>query len=327
MSISYVQGAAGANIFSLTTAAQFDYATHDGCLITVSLAWNSGTETIVSVTDNVGNTYQPAEPIQKNAAGDRSRQIWYAYDCTGDPSNDSHTVTATLSNSNGWLYVAIQEWTGLTGGFDPFVASMQHATLSTASPYNYALGYADPTAAGDLVYLTFKVSELRDFDAWTWDDVWHAMKGAIDGAYIIATGTARVSPTMSLDGDAEVYGTTAVFRAAPPAPLWVPVAEWHAHAVIDAAQYPGGTARCRCALWTADTGGSPLPTVQARLVSLAADGTPDATVGTSDVIQATEPTDATFQVSVSGIKAYRLELTSYTTGVDLFCAPGAKVVP
>lgn len=117
------------------------------------------------------------------------------------------------------------------------------------------------------------------------------------------------------------------------AETWVPIADFEEHP-LDAAQYPGGTARAVCELWVGGVGspvGSPLPTIQPRLVSLLttrdADGLleVDAEVGRGDVMQADQPTDATFGVTLAGIKRHRLEVTSDTPGARLWCAPGADV--
>jgi hypothetical protein len=92
---------------------------------------------------------------------------------------------------------------------------------------------------------------------------------------------------------------------------------------IDASQFPGGAAWCLCMLWATEAGVN----VQARLVSLLADGvTVDAVVGTSADITSTDPTDATFAVTLTGNKRHKLQLTSSTPLTDLWCAPGAKVV-
>jgi hypothetical protein len=92
---------------------------------------------------------------------------------------------------------------------------------------------------------------------------------------------------------------------------------------LDASQYPGGAARCLCMLWATAAGVN----VQARLVSLLADDTIDAVVGTSADVTATDPTDATFAVALTGNKRHKLQLTSSTPLTDLWCAPGAKVAP
>lgn len=67
--------------------------------------------------------------------------------------------------------------------------------------------------------------------------------------------------------------------------------------------------------------------IKARLVSLLADGSVDAMVGTSAEITATTPTDATFAVALTGNKQHKLQVTSDTPLTDLWCAPGAKVSP
>jgi hypothetical protein len=106
-------------------------------------------------------------------------------------------------------------------------------------------------------------------------------------------------------------------------PVWVDIADWHAEEWLNASEYPGGIARCLCALWTTASG----PTITARLVSLLADGvTIDAVVGTSAEITATTPADATFSVTLVGNKQHKLQVTSDTPETDLWCAPGAKVM-
>lgn len=146
----------------------------------------------------------------------------------------------------------------------------------------------------------------------------------VGGGYAVVNGTNRVYAVAfgpSGNGDnVGLYTDTGE--------VWVDIPNWHAHEYLDAAQYPGGAARVLCDLWTEDTGASPLPTITARLVSLLADGeTIDAEVGRSATISATDPTDATFSVTLAGRKQHKLQVTSDTAGVDLFCAPGAKVTP
>ena len=106
-----------------------------------------------------------------------------------------------------------------------------------------------------------------------------------------------------------------------PLEVWVDIPNWHAHEYLDASQYPGGVARCFCDLWTTESG----VMVQARLVSLLADGSVDAVVGTSAEITAIVPTDATFAVTLTGNKQHKLQLTSDTPNTDLWCSPDAKV--
>lgn len=102
---------------------------------------------------------------------------------------------------------------------------------------------------------------------------------------------------------------------------WSDIPNWHAQEWIDAAQYPGGVARCACKLWARDAA----VMVKARLVSLLSDGTVDAVVGTSAEVTSQTPVDATFSVTLTGNKMHKLQVTSDTPLVDLFCSPDAKV--
>jgi hypothetical protein len=110
---------------------------------------------------------------------------------------------------------------------------------------------------------------------------------------------------------------------APAEATWVDTPNFHEE-LIDAAQFPGGAARCLCMLWATVAGVN----AQARLVSLLADGElVDEVVGTSASVTSQTPTDATFAVALTGQKRHKLQLTSATPLTDLWCAPGAKVVP
>lgn len=165
------------------------------------------------------------------------------------------------------------------------------------------------------------------------------MKVTVDGATVIdVTGIKVMSRyTKANGGPNRVEGiyfapmgnadNVGIYDEEPSTETWVDIPNWHAHEYLDASRFPNGAARCQCALWTEDPGTSPLPTITARLVSLLTDGSIDAEVGRSATITATDPTDATFAVTLVGNKAHKAQVTSDTTGIDLFCAPGAKVVP
>lgn len=136
---------------------------------------------------------------------------------------------------------------------------------------------------------------------------------------------ANVNRFTSIDIGAWNGGLPGVFDniivGTPLTETWVDIPDWHAQEWINASQYPGGVARCLCDLWTTASG----VMVKARLVSLLADGSVDAVVGTSAEITATTPTDATFAVALTGNKQHKLQLTSDTPNTDLWCSPDAKV--
>ena len=98
---------------------------------------------------------------------------------------------------------------------------------------------------------------------------------------------------------------------------WVDVADF-IEQEINAADFPNGTATVLCELWTTEAG----VTVQARLY----DVTNASSVGTSDLVISTTPTTADFTVALTaGIARYRLQVTSTTTGTDLFAISAGLV--
>lgn len=99
-----------------------------------------------------------------------------------------------------------------------------------------------------------------------------------------------------------------------PGQTWVPVRDW-VEQEIPSSAFPGGVARILGDLWSEDPGGSPLPTLQARLYNL----TDGVSVGESAEVQAADPAACDFSVTLTpGTKRYRAEVTSDPPEVDIF---------
>lgn len=301
-----------------------------GRLLIARVEWASVLVSVSSVTDTAGNVWRAAHPVQtaSNLEWPTSVQVWFAYNCA---SATPHTVTVAFGASMGHISIALSEWSGTIGTGNPLgdhdSAGIPPGTLP--DPYDTIFGFVTPVEAGDLIYMAVNSAAAVDADP-TDSTALATVDTTFTGYYLLAPNTDEYAALISLDGDPYVFaGVVVVFKLHAAAEVWVPIADYKEH-TLDAAQYPGGTARVTCELWTEDLG-SPLPTITARLVSLLttrdADGLfeVDAEVGRSATLQTAVPAEGGFPVTLAGIKRHRLEVTSDTPEVDLFCAPGAEV--
>lgn len=287
---------------------------------------------VSSVTDTAGNTYVAAHtPLtETQPEADATLETFYCYPClTADPL----TITATYGGAKGTLRIAVGEWSGCLCTGDPLVDSAT-AIIDGAEglppPYDYSVGTVTPSGVGDLIVMpmmSWQV-DVAPPDSAALEDV----DGVLVGYAATAASTADYAADLSFDDDPDMFlGAVVVFALVDPAAeVWVNAPDFE-DPLINAAHYPSGRAVVRCDLWVAD-GGSPTPTVQARLVSLLESRDSegllevDAEIGRSAVVQSSVPTDASFVVLLTGHRRYRLQVTSDTRDWDLFVAPDAQVM-
>lgn len=302
-----------------------DSAVASGSLIVLGISWYSSARTITGITDSDGNTYQPAGGPY--TGDNRSTQIFYCYPALGGAL--APTIDAAFSGSGAmWWIIGASEWPGVVGAADPLVDENGGFSHPTVAPYDLSAGVVTPTQAGCLMIAFYEsLVSTRDAGPPGASVVNTGVYFGVD--YAVLASMDAYDATMSFVGEALVITAVALFKA--DTVTWVPIADFE-EPVLDATQYPAGTARVVCDLWTEDLQvGSPAPSITARLVSLleSRDGLGqrevDAEVGRSATVQATVPIDASFPVTLAGIKHHRLEVTSDTAAVDLFCGPGAEV--
>jgi hypothetical protein len=308
MSASYLQKAyAGTTAGVASMNITFPSPVASGTFIAVYVEHT----TISLVTDSAGNVYQRA-----GAAVAGSVDLWYAYNVIGSASL---TLTVTRNAFTWAWYVQAAQFSGVVASSDPYWGDDGHDGWP-AAPYDFLIGSVTtpnnealiliPAYTINATYPTPPVNTdyINQYSCRWW---WYYNKPTA-GPY---TGT--------MNGGATYYAGKVTAFLTIPMSYWVDIPDWHAHEWLSATDYPGGVARCLCMLWTTAAG----PTIQARLVSLLADGeTVDEVVGTSPVITATVPTDASFTVALVGTKRHKLQVTSDTSLTDLWCAPGAKVM-
>lgn len=322
MPATVVQAAENGNSFFVTTVdVTFTGVTTAGNLVLVRVEHYGATNFVSSVSDNKGNSYWRAGDVVRNADhGDRNYELWYAYDISG---GSSHKITVVLDAVVYLFVVYIMEAAGFSDK-DPYDQWAGVSVAGFPDPFNWSFGTLTPRGPNALVFMSMTYAFNIDATPAGWLN--YSLTTAV-GVAILATPVAYAADFSGAFFSAPVTGILGIFLADGLPTAWVDIPNWHAQEWIDASRYPGGVARCLCELWSEDTGASPGPTIQARLVSLLADGNVDTVVGTSAEITATVPTDATFSVTLTGHKRYKLQLTSDTPETDLFCAPGAKVVP
>ena len=284
--------------------------------------------------------------------------LWGVVDGAGTPTpNGVTTLMGVYVGQSGWHY-----YPHPTHAFEPAGPFTFFHTIDTASGVQgiqVRLEGTDPaamTVALDVQEYHDGALETRTYTAaiayedYNYVDAWVEWRGASGVAAAedgpsASDGSVRLwyagslTPTIEVlniplvvgdhnkithvrfDGMMKVhYGPWGMFYSTD----WVDIPNFHAHEWLNASEYPGGAARVLCDLWTTAAG----VTMKARLVSLLADDTTiDAVVGTSAEVTATVPTDASFDVVLAGLKQHKLQVTSNPTDTDLWCAPGAKVLP
>jgi hypothetical protein len=306
-------------------AVQKDKSPSNGSLVVLLIGLDSRTVTIDSVTDNASNTYSHAGTQLGQGSDALQVQIWYANNLSGRVPAVVYETYIALSGSTFCVAVGA-EFTGSARIGDPLDQQGGNAVASLADPYNFDFGTLHPSSNNAIVVAAAKRSVLGGGTIDGTPGGMTEMSGT-DGRFYtqwdIQTTAADQDGGISYNSsnaDRPVCGLIVSFLTES---VWVDIPDWHAHEYLDASAYPGGSARCLCDLWTTASS----ITVQARLVSILADGSVDAVVGTSAAITATTPTDATFAVTLTGNKQHKLQLTSDTPNTDLWCAPGAKVSP
>ena len=323
MSITLAQvNYGGPSDFPSTTIYSYFAATAAGGFIVAQFAWTPHTvpAALVSVTDTAGHVYHHAGSAQ--VGGVWTLDTWYAFDCAAATDLYVRATFAALV----WGEIMISEWSGLEGTEDPLADADSAVSASQAAPYDLSLGVVTPAAAGDLIVAGAFGAQVPP---WPNQVDTEAPGSSTLGGYVLLTGRYRLAANasaydaaISLTGSHAMLGSVAVFT--PRIFVWVDIPNFHAHEWLNASEYPGGAARVLCDLWTTAAG----VTMKARLVSLLADDTTiDAVVGTSAEVTATVPTDASFDVVLAGRKQHKLQVRSDPTDTDLWCAPGAKVVP
>jgi hypothetical protein len=311
MSIAHIQTKANVSAWATSLDITFDSNVSAGSLIVVFNAFQGATRYIFDVSDTQGNTYQKAGTIQR--CSEAGVDVWYAYNATAGAT----TITVTMDADTSYWYVTCAEFSGVLAARDPYYNGVGDARESPSWPFTFP-SLTVPTDGAlvlvcvyDGTVITSEPTHTANITHYTGRWLWY---------YAQSSAGAYVGSLSSADGTV-IAGQVLAFLASWPE-TWVDIPDWHADEYLDAAQYPGGAARCVCKLWTRDAG----VMVQARLVSLLSDGTVDAVVGTSAEVTSQTPVDATFSVTLTGNKMHKLQVTSDTPGVDLFCAPDAKVV-
>jgi hypothetical protein len=300
----------------------------EGALLVVRAYISGGnplTVGTVTVEDDKGNVYRPAQAPIVDAGHYQWAQDFYAWNC---PAATNLTITVRLTSIDPafitYFWMGAVELSGQVGGRDPLVDAAATAVDSLVDPFDFSMGTVTPSAAGDYILM---MGNKAGFP-WVLPPVidvpppGSAVTQQYSADYAFSRLAADASPyeaTASTGESANLINTILVFKT--DSSVWRDIPDVEIHP-LDAAQYPGGLARVVCKLWTKEAG----QWIKARLVSLLADGTIDAVVGTSAQITATAPTDASFPVTLTGIKDHKLQFTS-PSDEDCGCAPDAEVRP
>jgi len=305
MSAAYIQGEYGATSGGTSVTVEFPSATTTGNFVAVPINFGSIVRTVLSVEDNKGNVYQRAGTRLSSAAA--TIETWYAYNVTGGAG---HQITVTLDGTLAFWYVQIFEFSGVLTT-DPFHAD--DGDFSEDSPSPFTIGTVTPPTDGALI-LVFARTELSvpigglpvntgNITQITRRFVWY---------YLQPTATTYTAE-LDMGGDL-ILGKVYAFLTIAPT-VWVPVRDW-VEQEIPSSAFPGGVARILGDLWSEDPGGSPLPTIQARLYNL----TDAVSVGESAALQSSDyPSACDFSVTLTpGTKRYRAEVTSDPPEVDIF---------
>jgi hypothetical protein len=292
--------------------ATFDSTPTAGRLIVALCDWqNTSTRAVSGITDNAGNTYH-ALTKQHSTTVQWSAQIWYAYDVAVVPS---HTVTGTFSGSGGgWCQITIAEFSGLVGTGDPFDDECGTAVNSLSAPdYDLPVGTLTPTQTAGIVVVAGKYSTGTAPDSYPAGTIEFDVVSYATHRYAILASGSPYAVDFSFGQSSAVACVAALFKGN--AEIWVPVRDW-VEQEIPSSAFPGGVARILGDLWSEDTGGSPLPTIQARLYNL----TDAVSVGESAALQSSDyPSACDFSVTLTpGTKRYRAEVTSDPPEVDIF---------
>jgi hypothetical protein len=116
-------------------------------LIVVAIEWDILAVTVVSVTDDAGNTYHEAgDPVPGVGHSHVSVHTYYAYNCPA--LTGAHTVTVTLSDLATFRFTV--EIYANADSTDPYVMSDGHAAV-VYMPYTFEAGTAVPVADGSLI--------------------------------------------------------------------------------------------------------------------------------------------------------------------------------
>jgi len=281
-----------------------------------------------TLVDNAGNTWVAATStahIGQSFPPYETIQIWYCQHCL---MTSGFALTATFDDATTRIDCTLVEFTGVGA----LLGSVAGEGTLTVAPYTLDLGTLDGAVDDLLVWLVTGPTGASSFDAWpsvyNWSGyLYRGVYGYVGPPTLTQMRSYGEAPDASTDMAWSLKWTgddiAAVAIRFGPEP-WVDIPNFHAHEWLNASEYPGGAARFLCDLWTTAAG----VTMKARLVSLLADDTTiDAVVGTSAEVTATVPTDASFDVVLAGLKQHKLQVTSNPTDTDLWCAPGAKVLP
>ena len=331
MAITLVQTATASGVGTGPAQVTLSSPCGQGHLLLVMVWWENRSYGVTSVTDLAGNTYDKGFPsgvgggITTPAPNGSVVGIWVAPNVR---PTTTITVTFEWSGSKAWQ-VKVSEWDGHWGWTEANPMAAGSAAI-IAPPYDADGGTTNWYGTTlDCLYVALeKVTTpgVQIDSPPAGSTLLH--DGSSDGFY--AYSYIGVMPPrdpftqpLSLDGASDLGYNVAGFLEYP-LDVWVDIPNFHGHEWLNASEYPGGAARFLCDLWTTDGG----VMIKARLVSLLADdATIDAVVGTSAEVTATVPTDASFAVVLAGLKQHKLQVTSNPTDTDLWCAPGAKVLP
>lgn len=145
------QGTAGQGTGSTSSTLS---ATTAGNLVVVSARINGNTDTLTSVTDNVGNTYACSSAFDWS---EKRMYMCYGVQVTGGAT----TVTAAWSGSQTHVTYAAE----FSGNASTNAATFEASATGTGTGTSLAVSALTPAASGDLIVGTYSVASSSTFTA------------------------------------------------------------------------------------------------------------------------------------------------------------------
>lgn len=146
---AFVQSTNGQAATSGTTVASGSSIPTAGNLLIVYVRWGGAGDTTVTLTDTLGNTYQPLGHLN-HTDNALNLAVYYAKNCLGGSAN---VVTATLGNARTLKGIIVDEVSGCDVS-SPF-SNLETGTATAAA----SIAAANPTAVNSAGY-------LATFGAW-----------------------------------------------------------------------------------------------------------------------------------------------------------------
>lgn len=174
MAIAFVTSASGNNYSgSNGTPAAAAFVATAGHLIVVAIRYFQGAgETITSVTDTAGNTYQVAPGAVHTDGGGNHIELWYAMNISGHATN---VVTANMSATVPYWSLVAAEYSGLatTSAFDAATSGEEvlggtdvvSGAFSTAQADELIFAGATVNAASGVWSVGTGLTTVRDQDS------------------------------------------------------------------------------------------------------------------------------------------------------------------